>query len=121
MLGGAHPLGSGAGRKGTGMESSLSRVIAVLPGLLWTALSDGRTEFVNRRWREYTGRTFDEASRSDWQTEVHPDGRLWAQPNDGPGATFAFSVPCTSDGAAAAPEPAQLAPAAGPRPAMVKR
>jgi signal transduction histidine kinase len=23
-------------------------------------------------------------------------GRLWATPNDGPGATFAFSVPCAS-------------------------
>jgi signal transduction histidine kinase len=22
-------------------------------------------------------------------------GRLWATPNDGPGATFAFSIPCT--------------------------
>jgi len=24
-------------------------------------------------------------------------GRLWAQPNDGPGATFAFSIPCRSE------------------------
>jgi PAS domain S-box-containing protein len=24
-------------------------------------------------------------------------GRLWAQPNDGPGATFSFSIPCGSD------------------------
>lgn len=24
-------------------------------------------------------------------------GRLWAEPNDGPGATFAFSVPCRGD------------------------
>jgi signal transduction histidine kinase len=24
-------------------------------------------------------------------------GRLWAQPNDGPGATFAFSIPCISE------------------------
>lgn len=25
-------------------------------------------------------------------------GRLWATPNDGPGATFAFSIPCKPDG-----------------------
>jgi signal transduction histidine kinase len=25
-------------------------------------------------------------------------GRLWAEPNDGPGATFAFSIPCTPPG-----------------------
>jgi PAS domain S-box-containing protein len=25
-------------------------------------------------------------------------GRLWATPNDGPGATFAFSIPCTREG-----------------------
>jgi signal transduction histidine kinase len=24
-------------------------------------------------------------------------GRLWAQPNDGPGATFSFSIPCGSE------------------------
>jgi signal transduction histidine kinase len=30
-------------------------------------------------------------------------GRFWAEPNDGPGATFSFSIPCgpdTHDGAA---------------------
>lgn len=27
-------------------------------------------------------------------------GRLWAVPNDGPGATFSFSIPCRSDGMA---------------------
>jgi signal transduction histidine kinase len=47
-------------------------------------------------------------------------GRLWVQPNDGPGVTFAFSVPCTSDGAAAAQEPVQQSAPADPRPAMVK-
>src|SRR5467141_1333467 len=30
-------------------------------------------------------------------------GRLWARPNDGPGVTFAFSVPYTSEGEPAAP------------------
>jgi signal transduction histidine kinase len=28
-------------------------------------------------------------------------GRLWAAPNDGPGATFAFSLPCRAEVAAA--------------------
>ena len=28
-------------------------------------------------------------------------GRLWASPNDGPGATFSFSIPCRLDAAAA--------------------
>jgi C4-dicarboxylate-specific signal transduction histidine kinase len=48
-------------------------------------------------------------------------GRLWARPNDGPGMTFAFSVPSTAVGAAAAPEPMQQSTPADPQPAMVKR
>ena len=39
-------------------------------------------------------------------------GRIWAEPNDGPGATFAFSIPCeptqptdTGDGVRAVPAP----------------
>jgi signal transduction histidine kinase len=27
-------------------------------------------------------------------------GRLWASPNEGPGATFSFSIPCASENAA---------------------
>jgi signal transduction histidine kinase len=27
-------------------------------------------------------------------------GRLWATPNDGPGASFSFSIPCTFDSVA---------------------
>jgi PAS domain S-box-containing protein len=30
---------------------------------------------------------------SRWILENH-QGRIWAQPNDGPGATFSFSIPC---------------------------
>jgi len=29
--------------------------------------------------------------------EAH-QGRLWATPNDGPGATFSFAIPCTFEG-----------------------
>jgi signal transduction histidine kinase len=35
-------------------------------------------------------------SVSRWIIERH-HGYLWAAPNDGPGATFAFSIPCKSE------------------------
>ena len=54
------------------MENQLSRVVDALPGLVWTALPDGRIDFVNRRWCEYTGLSFDEAYGRGWQTAIHP-------------------------------------------------
>jgi PAS domain S-box-containing protein len=48
-------------------------------------------------------------------------GRLWAQPNDGPGVTFAFTVACAPDGVAAALEATQQPAAAGTRHTVVKR
>ncbi len=44
------------------MENELSRFVDALPGLSWTALPDGRVNFVNRRWRAYTGLTADRVS-----------------------------------------------------------
>jgi len=32
-------------------------------------------------------------------------GRIWAAPNDGPGATFSFSIPCRSEGETSIPGP----------------
>jgi signal transduction histidine kinase len=36
--------------------------------------------------------------------DVH-QGRLWAAPNDGPGCTFSFAIPCRREGLAAAETP----------------
>src|SRR5271154_3563266 len=55
------------------METELSRVVDALPGLVWTALPDGRVDFVNHRWSEYTGLRTDEAYGRGWQTVVHPE------------------------------------------------
>ena len=55
------------------MESELSRTVNALPGLVWTAFPDGRIEFVNRRWCEYTGLSVEQASGEGWQTAFHPD------------------------------------------------
>ena len=39
------------------------------------ACADGRADFVNRRWCEYTGLGFDEACGHGWHAAVHPDDR----------------------------------------------
>jgi len=51
----AHLLVTATVPKGPGMENELSRVVDALPGLVWTALPDGRIDFFNQRWCEYTG------------------------------------------------------------------
>ena len=55
------------------MESQLSQVVDALPGLVWTAQPHGEVDFVNRRWREYTGISSDAAAGWAWQSAIHPD------------------------------------------------
>ncbi len=55
------------------MEVELSRIVDALPGLVWTALPDGRIDFLNQRWCEYTGLGADEATGHGWQTAIHPE------------------------------------------------
>ncbi|TPG07273.1 PAS domain S-box protein [Rhodanobacter glycinis] len=55
------------------MENELSRVVDVLPGLVWTALPDGRVDFVNRAWCDYTGGSLAQAGGQGWMAAIHPD------------------------------------------------
>jgi PAS domain S-box-containing protein len=55
------------------MESELSRLVDALPGLIWTALPDGRADFVNQRWLDYTGMSAQEAAGPGWLSAVHPE------------------------------------------------
>ena len=41
-----------------------------LPALAWTALPDGRIDYYNRRWYEYTGTTWEQMQGWGWR-EVH--------------------------------------------------
>jgi PAS domain S-box-containing protein len=59
----------------TGMKIDFGDVVDALPGLVWTTQADCRSDFVNRRWREYTGLSLDEATGLGWQTAIHPDDR----------------------------------------------
>jgi PAS domain S-box-containing protein len=55
------------------VHNELSRVVDALPGLVWTALPDGRMDFLNQRWCEYTGLSVDKACGRGWQSAIHPD------------------------------------------------
>ncbi len=54
------------------MALELSHLIDALPGLVWTALPDGRAEFLNQPWCEYTGLSLDQAIGFGWQSAIHP-------------------------------------------------
>jgi len=55
------------------MEVDLGRVVNALPALVWTTQDDGRSDFVNRYWCEYTGLSPDVALDHGWQTALHPE------------------------------------------------
>lgn len=59
-----------AGR--TALETQLRLVIDTIPAMAWIILPDGRLEFLNRRWLEYTGLSLSEALKQDKAT-MHPD------------------------------------------------
>ena len=46
---------------------------AALPQFVWTADSEGRTEFLNRYWYEYTGMSHDQPAAEQWRLVAHPD------------------------------------------------
>ena len=46
--------------------------IDTIPGLVWTALPDGRIDFLNQRWLDYTGLTLGEAIGCGWEAAVCP-------------------------------------------------
>jgi PAS domain S-box-containing protein len=60
------------------MEIDLHRAIDGLPGLVWTASSDGCIDFVNQRWCEYTGISLEESFAGGWMQPLHPDDQAAA-------------------------------------------
>jgi PAS domain S-box-containing protein len=55
------------------MEVDLARVVNALPAPLWTTQGDGRSDFVNRFWCEYTGLSPDAALNHGWHAAIHPE------------------------------------------------
>jgi PAS domain S-box-containing protein len=57
----------------TNVHNDLSGVVDALPGFVWTARADGHVDFLNQRWREYTGLSADDALGRGWQAAIHPE------------------------------------------------
>src|SRR5262249_60441099 len=54
-------------------HSELRSFIDHIPALGWSALPDGSLEYVNQRFRDYTGLSRDELYGSGWKSVVHRD------------------------------------------------
>ena len=54
-------------------EDQLRLIIDTIPALAWSTNPEGKIEFVNRRWRDYTGLTVDHAQRSGWTSAIYAD------------------------------------------------
>src|SRR5215469_10878479 len=54
-------------------RSELRHFIDHVPALGWSALADGSLEYVNQRFRDYTGLSPDELYGSRWKSTVHRD------------------------------------------------
>ena len=67
----------------TALENALKEVqaardqfqlaIDAIPGLVWSSLPDGHIDFLNQRWREYTGLTLEQARGWGWRAAIHQE------------------------------------------------
>lgn len=56
-------------------EFQLQRLIDTLPTLVWSARPDGSTQFLSRRWHEYTALSQAQAAGWGWTAAIHSDDR----------------------------------------------
>jgi len=48
-------------------------LLEAIPEMVWTANDEGRVEYANNRWLEYTGLSLADAARLGWDQMLHPD------------------------------------------------
>jgi PAS domain S-box-containing protein len=54
-------------------EERFRTVADNVPQLIWTNDGNGRANYFNRRWYEYSGLSYEESAGPGWQAIVHPD------------------------------------------------
>lgn len=54
-------------------KRELQATLDCIPTLAWRTRADGFTEYLNKRWLDFTGISLDHALGWQWQTAIHPD------------------------------------------------
>jgi len=75
--------------RSAGPEQALDLRLVVdrIPALAWSSHRDGSVDFVNQRWQEYTGLSYEQSYGKGWKTAIHPDdlpvlAEKWEAPHD---------------------------------------
>src|SRR5262249_12346741 len=56
-------------------EERFRLLTEVVPQLVWSSLPDGRIDYCNPRWLDYTGLNQEQARGDGWAEVLHPDDR----------------------------------------------
>ncbi|MFL6447684.1 MAG: PAS domain S-box protein [Bryobacteraceae bacterium] len=54
-------------------EGRFRQLADAMPQIVWTARSDGRVDYFNSRWYEFTGFDRDRYGNASWESVLHPD------------------------------------------------
>jgi PAS domain S-box-containing protein len=57
-------------------ERELRDVVNTVPAHVWSTSPEGRVDFVNDRWLQFTGLALDQAVGWKWEAVLHPDDRI---------------------------------------------
>lgn len=60
-------------------EARYRHLANAIPQIVWTSAADGTQEYLNQRWTEYTGISFEESRGGNTQQAIHPDDQERAQ------------------------------------------
>ncbi len=86
-------------------EAHFRSLIEAIPQLVWTTTPEGRGDYFNRRWIEYTGLSGEPGDRSGFSRVVHPDDlgvciETWFKAvSAGTSYDFEYRIRRASDGA----------------------
>jgi PAS domain S-box-containing protein len=58
------------------LEERLRLIVDTIPAIVWRKLPDGSADFLNRKFREYTGLSLEHSLGWGWMNAFHPDDRL---------------------------------------------